>query len=494
MPNLIARPLCAGALLALFATTPSPLVAQQKPVAGPRPSAAVLTALVDSVVKANALSKGVPSVSVAVMRGDETLVQRAWGQADRASGRAADPMTVYALGSNAKQLTAALVMKLVDRGRLTLGDSIGRHLPGLRPDWRPITIEQLLNHTSGLQRGGFVDQSRMEEDVSGDTIIARAARDSMAARPGTSFVYSNTGYVVLRVLIEKLYGKPYAAALRDEITRPLGLTTLRYCADAEARSMATGHLRSPDDGTISPAPTPHASQMLGASGICSTAADLAKWSRALHGGRVLSEGSYKAMTTPRGVAIPLRYGFGLSVDPAPWGGPAMTHGGFDVSGYTSHQGWYPADSLSVAILYNAFARLPDGGTHVVAAVALGHTPPATRNPAPEPAIATTPTPAATLAPAPAIGIVGDEARRQFVGEYQLRPGAVFTVDFKAGSFVLTTPGGETMPLVHQSGATYAFGAAASGTTVTFLADAEGKVVGFAARDGGSPERRLRKIR
>ncbi|HEX2188054.1 MAG TPA: serine hydrolase domain-containing protein [Longimicrobiaceae bacterium] len=467
---------------ALLAATPSLLAAQQKPVSGPQPSAAALTVLVDSVVRASLLTRGVPGVSVAVVRGDETLVQRAWGRADAASGRAADPSTLYAIGSNSKQFTAALVLRLVERGRLTLGDSIGRHLSGLRPEWRAITIEQLLNHTSGLQRS-FVDKSRMEADLPGDSLIAQAARDTVAARPGTTFLYSNTGYLVLGVLVEKLYGKPYADALRDEIARPLGLTTLRSCGDAEAPPGATGHLRSPDGTLSSPFPL-HPSQSLGASGICTTAADLAKWNRALHGGRVLSAASYRAMTTPRGAAIPASYGFGLSVAPAPWGGPAMTHGGQDVTGFTSEHGWYPADSLSVTILYNAFPRVAAGGTHIIAALALGRTPPAMRNAAPEPAVAT----------APATGIVGEEARRQFVGEYELGPGAVFRVDFEEGAFVLTPPGGGKSAMVHESGATYAVGSAGSGTTITFLADAEGRVVGFLARAAGSPDRRLRKVR
>ena len=469
---------------ALLAATPSLLTAQQTPVSGPPPSPAALNALVDSVVRAGLLTQGVPGVSVVVVRGDETLVQRAWGRADVASGRAADPSTLYAIGSNTKQFTAALVLRLVDRGRLTLGDSIGLHLTGLRPEWRAITIEQLLNHTSGLQRSHVVP-SRIGENLPGDSLVAQAARDTMAARPGTTFLYSNTGYMLLGVLVEKLYGKPYAAALRDEIAAPLGLATLRSCGDVEAGGRATGYNRA-FDGTLSSPATFHPSQQLGSGGICSTAADLAKWDRALHGGRVLSAASYRAMTTPRGAAVPASYGFGLDVGPAPWGGPAITHGGQDVGGFVSEHGWYPADSLSVTILYNVYPRVAPGGTHVIAALALGHTPPATTSPAPEPAVAAT----------PATGIAGEEARRQFVGEYALGSGpSRFRVDWEEGAFVLTAPGGARSPMVHQSGATYTV-AIGSGVeaTVTFLADAEGRVVGFLAQQAGSPDRRLRKVR
>lgn len=463
-------------LAALLAATPSLLTAQVKPMSGPPPSAAALTAVVDSVVSTSLLARGVPGVSVVVTRGDEVLVQRAWGQADVASGTAAQGSTRFAIGSNSKQFTAALVLRLVDRGVLALGDSIGRHLSGLRPEWTSITIEQLLNHTSGLQRS-FIDSSRVEEDLPGDSLVAQAAREPMAAQPGTSFLYSNTGYLLLGVLIEKLYGKTYAAALRDEIAQPLGLATLRACSDDQV-GRATGYNRA-FDGTLSSPPSVHPSQQLGAGGICSTAADLAKWNRALHGGRVLSEASYAAMTTPRGAAG--SYGFGLSLGRAPWGDPAATHGGQDVTGFTSEHGWYPADSLSVTVLYNVYPRVAAGGTHVIAALALGHAPPAT--PAPAPAIAAT----------PAVGIAGEEARRQFVGEYQLGS-RVFRIDFADGVFLLTPPGGEKIALAHESGATYAFGGAGERTLITFLADAERQVVGFLVRPHDAPERRLQKIR
>ena len=442
MPARIVR---SAAFILVASVGASPLAAQQRAVetdARGRPSPAALSALVDSAVTAALLSRGVPSVSVVVARGDETLVQRAWGKADVASGRAAEASTVYALGSNSKQFTAALVLRLVDRGRLSLGDPLGRHLPGIRPDWAAITIEQLLNHTSGLQRGGFVVMSRITEAVSFDSIIARAARDSMAAPPGTTHLYSNTGYVILGALVERLYGKTYAAALRDEIAQPLGLATLRYCGDVEASTRATGYRRSPGDGTLSSAPALHPSQQLGASGVCSTAADLAKWNRALHGGRVLSAASYKAMITPRGVAQ--SYGLGLSVGRVPWGDSIIAHGGQEVSGFVSENAWYPADSLSVTILYNAYPRVPSGGTHVIAALALGRRPPAAPSQAPPPAVA-------------------------------------------------PTPGGEKGALAHQSGASYRV-ENDSRTTVTFLADADGRVVGFLAQPSGSPERRLRKGR
>jgi D-alanyl-D-alanine carboxypeptidase len=477
-------------LASLLAAMPALATAQgqegriaQAAVSGPRPSpsAAALAALADSIVTTHLIAQGVPSASVVITRGGETLVQRAWGVADVASGRAADPSTVYAIGSNSKQFTAALLLKQVDRGRLSLGDSIGAYLTGLRPEWRGITIEQLLNHTSGLQRS-YVDPSRVTEDLPREALVAQAARDTMASRPGTAFLYSNTGYMLLGILVEKLYGKPYGDALRDEIARPLGLAALGDCGDAGMTGRAAGYNRSFDGARSAPVQF-HPSQDLGAGGVCSTAGDLAAWNRALHGGRVLSPASYAAMTTPRGAAIPESYGFGLSVGRAPWGGPAITHGGQSVSGFVSENAWYPADSLSVTILYNVYPRVAGVGTTTLAALALGHTPPAAPNPAPAPAVAAT----------PATGITGEDAQRQFPGRYELGRGTVFTVAFEDGRFYVTPPRGERQPLVHESGATYTLGGDGPAARLTFLADAAGQVVGFLVQPAGAPERRLRKL-
>ena len=167
----------------------------------PRPAAAVLTALVESVVRTNILAQGAPSASVVVTRSNETLVQRAWGLADVASGRAADPSTIYRLGSLGKQFTAVLLLKLVDQGRLSLSDSISQYLTGLRPEWTAITIGQLLNHTSGLPRD-FRDPDPRTQNRSGAALVAMAARDTMVAQPGTTFLYSNTGYMWARSSVQ----------------------------------------------------------------------------------------------------------------------------------------------------------------------------------------------------------------------------------------------------------------------------------------------------
>ena len=462
-------------LLALVLATPLKFTRAQLPTGTTRPSAEVLAARVDSIVKADILGRGFPSVSIVVTRGGETLLERAWGMANVASGRKADPSTTYRIGSVSKQFTAALVLKLVERGKLSLADSIGRHLTGLRPEWTGITIEQLLNHTSGLPRD-YLDVSRAMESMSGDALIALAARDTLMSKPGTMNAYSNTGYMMLGVLAAKLYGKPYGSALRDEIARPLGLRSLTTCDEADPAHAAAGYVRL-SDGSTAPPNEQHLSQTIGPGGICATAGDLAKWNRALHGGRVLSASTYAAMTTPRGVAVKARYGFGLSVVPAPWGSPALLHDG-QTHGFSSHNGWYPAESLSVTLLYNARPRLEQNMANVVGLVALGGTPASSKP------VAVVELPVAATQGA---------GRPKLVGAYEASAGRTFIVTFEDGQLYVMPPGASKQRLFLQSGTSYAVGSADASTIATFHIDDAGEVTGFTARSNGM-DRTLRKIK
>jgi D-alanyl-D-alanine carboxypeptidase len=461
-------------VIAAVAALPMRAVAAQLPITTTPPAADELAARLDSVVKADILPRGFPSVSIVVTRGGRTLLERAWGVADVTTGRKAGPTTTYNIGSMAKQFTAALVLKLADRGKLSLTDSIGRHLKGLRPEWHAITIDQLLNHTSGLPRD-FATGRPETDNVPGDSLLAAAARDTLVSKPGTVFAYSNTGYMLLGVLVEKMYGKAYAAVLHDEIARPLGLSALGVCENGSSGHAATGYIRS-SDGKATPRGPVHSSQDIGPSGICSTAGDIARWNQALHNGKVVSAASYAAMTTPSGAAKG-RYGFGLVPRKAPWGSPAVNHDGED-NGFSSHNGWFPAESLSVTLLYNALPRHEVNLADFVGVIALGGKP----RPIP-------PLPAITLPVAATQG----EGRPKVVGAYEMGVGRVFIVTFEEGKLHVTPPGGTRQQLFHQSGNEYKLGNPESNTIIVFRVDADGVVTGLMARQNGV-DRELRKVK
>jgi D-alanyl-D-alanine carboxypeptidase len=439
-------------------------------------------------VQVDVLAQGMPSVSIVVTRGKETLVDRAWGLAEVASGRKAEPSTTYQVGSLSKQFTAALVLELVDRGKLSLSDTLGRFFGGLRPEFNGITVEQLLNHTSGLKGDFRGAPERATLPATRDSLVAMAARDTLATKPGAKFIYSNTGYMFAGAIIEKLYGKSYADALHDEIARPLGLESLAFCTTDKSGG-AESYVRSADakPRLIS---SFHPSQLLGNGGVCTTAGDLAKWNRALHEGRVVSDASYHAMTTPRGAAAinGAYYGLGLYVRSEPWGKKVILHGG-TTAGYAATNSWYPEDSISVIVLYNGVPQVPVNVAAVIGQLAHGLTPPprrvAAQTPPPAQAVTIENTPSAA-APAGAA---------KFVGEYEAVPGIVFAVTLENGILFNAPPARVGMPkhyLVHKSGTTFAQGGKES-VTFTFVVDTTGAVTGFVVNSSGT-ERTLRRIK
>jgi D-alanyl-D-alanine carboxypeptidase len=191
----------------LAAPVTASMVAAQNTNGTIRPDAATLAAKIDSVVQVDVLAQGMPSVSVVVARANETLVERAWGLANVANGQKAEPSTFYQTGSLSKQFTAALLLKLVDRGRVSLGDTLGRFFSGLKPEFNAITVEQILNHTSGLKGDFRGSPERATLPTTRDSLVAMAARDTLATKPGTKFNYSNTGYMFAGAIIEKVHGK-----------------------------------------------------------------------------------------------------------------------------------------------------------------------------------------------------------------------------------------------------------------------------------------------
>lgn len=455
----------------LAATAAALLIAPPAPAQGPAaPSATAVAEAVDAAVRARLSHPlGPASISVMIARGRETLVQRAWGTAHALRNVPATGAMTYRLASVSKQFTAALILKLVDRGRLSLRDTLGRHLTVPRPEWRPITIEQLLNHTSGLQRDYRLNAAvaLLFSSQSNESRLEMAAREPLAYTPGTQHLYSNTGYMVLGVLIEKLYGRRYADVVRDEIARPLGLSSLGWCTAREpGAAEAMGHWRSPK-GLLEPATEP-TDIALGSGGLCATAGDLGRWNQALHGGRVLSPASYAAMTTPRGAAVGEHYGFGIRSLRSPSGDRVLTHDGATIT-FVSENSWYPADRLSVTVFYNSS---PGIGTSPLVAqlanLARGRIPVA---------------PAATAVPA---GLEG------LAGFYEGRPGRGFTITLVDGTLYGEVTGNAgKRKLVRQSGTTWTVEGAAM--TMTFTVGSDGRATALVLREG-TLERIFSKVR
>ena len=313
------------------------------------PSAAPRLADVEPLMARFLADSNVVGVSVGVEHGSDVIVRGGWGLADRGTGRKATAETVYRLGSSSKQFTAALVMKLVERGVVGLDDPVDRHLPQMPRKWLGITVRQLLNHTSGVPNFTDKGSSNWAKKLPPAGLLGLVSGQGLRFPAGSKYAYSNSNYVMLGQIAERHYGKPFAQILADELFGPLNMTSTRYCEDEYgANGQAMPYIR--DGDRVKDAPYWSVAHGFGSGGICSTVADVAVWHRALHGGKVVSASSYAQMTTPEGAAVPERYGFGLIARTVA-ARPALLHGG-TVPGFIAWPVWLPAEQLSIVVLMN----------------------------------------------------------------------------------------------------------------------------------------------
>lgn len=346
-----------------------------------RAQRARVVATIDSLATAFVADGPVAGVSVAVVKGRDTILMKGYGLADIENEVPASATTVYRIGSITKQFTSAAIMRLVDEGKLSLDDTLGKMLPSVAPAWQGVTLRRLLNHTSGIRSYTSIGrrwQSRWREDMLPDTIVGLVRGDTLDFKPGAQWRYNNTGYVLLGMIIERASGKPYATYLEDAFYKPLGLSQTYYCSQKPIiKHRAQGYDRA--GRQLLNTEYLSMTQPFSAGALCSTVGDLVAWQRALVGGRIVRPTSYVAMTTPEALTDgkPITYGFGLGVGTLEKH-RKVSHGG-GINGFITDLVYYPDDTLHVVVLANTSPSNPGRLGDQIARVALGlplRTPPA----------------------------------------------------------------------------------------------------------------------
>ena len=312
----------------------------------------------------------IPGVSATVILPDGTSWTGVSGLADVAARAPVTADTAFAYASISKTFTSAVILQLVDEGRLRLTDSAAGLLPPLRIKIdRRITIGMLLDHTSGLADyflNPKIDrplQSRPGDAWTIDRTLGYVGK--RLSPPGAAWHYSNTNYLLLGLIAERATGKPLAMAIRERLLEPAGLTATWYQAVETARSpvahgyrfVGTKRTAKPIDLTDGSGTMPFRSVVTAAAGagsIAGTSGDLARWARALYGGDVLGptgtamllSGFSKTTSYLPGVA----YGYGVqavSID----GHPSLGHSG-RLLGFRSVARHFPLEGLTIAVLTN----------------------------------------------------------------------------------------------------------------------------------------------
>lgn len=304
--------------------------------------------------------------SVLVARKNKIALDRGYGSANLEWNVPNSPKTKFRLGSLTKQFTAASILLLWERGKLDLKDPLTRYVPGAPPAWGKITLFNLLTHTSGIPNfttfGDYASHKTFP--ATPDQLVGRFRDKPLEFKPGQGWSYSNSGYVLLGHLIERVCGESYAEFLERNFWGPLGMADSGYDSNsAILHNRASGYAHG-SNGLLN-ADYIHMSVPLSAGGLYSTTGDLFRWQKALFGGKVLSSAALKLMTRP----FKQGYALGLRVREAN-GQEVIEHGG-GIEGFNAMLAYYPRIQLHAIVLANISGSAPQEIANHLAVLAQG---------------------------------------------------------------------------------------------------------------------------
>ena len=363
--------------------------------------------------------------SVLVARRGEVLLSKGYGSADLEWDIPNAPDTKFRLGSITKQFTAASILLLEERGKLNIQDPVKKYLPDAPAAWDKITIFHLLTHTSSIPNfTSFPDYRKLEPfPTTAEQLVAHFRDKPLEFEPGEKWNYSNSGYVLLGYLIEKISGGTYQKFVTENIFAPLGMKDSGYDSNAAILPhRASGYSIGP--GGIENAGYINMTVPLSAGGLYSTTQDLLKWEQGLFGGKVLQPASLQKMITP----FKNDYAFGLQVE-TKRGHKVIDHGG-GIEGFNTELEYYPEDELTIAVLANVNGPAPPKIAAQLAAIAYGEN--------------------VTLQTERKEVPVDPKILARYLGAYQLAPGMSFLITLDGNQLVSKLGPQPPVPIFPQS--------------------------------------------
>jgi CubicO group peptidase (beta-lactamase class C family) len=316
------------------------------------------SAAVSDYIRAEMDRERIPGLALLVIRDGQILQSQGFGFANVELQVPVKPETVFQSGSVGKQFTATAVMMLVEQGKISLDDPLPKFFPGAPPAWNEVTVRQLLSHTAGF--GDYPDKFDFRKDWTEDEELKLMEGIPLAFPPGTSWQYSNLGYVTLGILIHRVTGEFYGDFLQQHIFQPLGMSSTRIINEADIiPNRASGYRLVHGELKNQEWVAPKANTTADGSLYFNTV-DLAKWDAALYTEILLKRSSLDLMWTPvklkNGQPNAGHYGFGWVIDRRT-GHLCMHHDGA-WQGFKTAIARYPEDHLTVVVLANLAEARP----------------------------------------------------------------------------------------------------------------------------------------
>ncbi len=296
-----------------------------------------------------------PGGQLSISRNGQTIYSRAWGLADLERQVPIGYRSKIEAGSVSKQFTAAAILLLEQQGKLSLNDDVRKYVPELKFYGDTIRINHMMRHTSGLRDWGSVAgltgwprSSKYYRNEDALEIIAR--QQHLNNKPGDEFIYSNSGYNLMAIIVQRVSGLSLAAFSRKYIFEPAGMTNTEW-RDDPSRVVPNRALAYSLSGTTFKIDMPN-EYVYGNGGLLTTTDDLLKWSTFYSSGKLSNPSLYVKQTTAaffnNGAAN--NYGAGLFLQPIQ-GWRAISHGGA-TAGYRAYLVYYPDLDLTIAMLFN----------------------------------------------------------------------------------------------------------------------------------------------
>jgi len=282
--------------------------------------------------------------SVAISQNGKVIYSKSVGYAYVETAKKLNSTTKFRIGSISKMFTAAMVFKAVEEKKINLTDNIGSYFPTV-PNAPKITIAQLLNHHSGIHN--FTDNedytSWMAQPKTEAELIAIIANDASDFEPGSKGDYSNSNYILLSFILQKIYKKPYKELVNQKITQPLGLKNTYYGgkitpANNEAYSYSY-------EGKWDKGPETDMSVPIGAGAMLSTPIDLSLFIEALFAGKIVSAASLQQMQT-------IQDGYGMGMFRFPFNDKTSYGHTGGIDGFSSMLSYFPNDKVTFALTSN----------------------------------------------------------------------------------------------------------------------------------------------
>lgn len=311
-----------------------------------------------------------PGGVISIYKNGTEMYKKAFGLADLENQVTMKTNMVFEIGSITKQFTTVAILQLMEQGKLQLNDPIGKYLKDYPTQGKPITVHQVLTHTSGIPNYTNMPEwaNVWRKDLSPNETLNLFKDNPLDFEPGTKFNYSNSGYVVLGVLIEKVSGMPYAEYVEQFLFKPAGMNHTQFGSRNKIISNRVQGYQKGD--TYVNAEYLSFSQPYAAGALMSTAADLQLWNKAIRKGILLKKESLALATTnyKDSGQQSINYGYGFQTNSL-YSSPTWEHGG-GIFGFVSYAQYFPVEDLNIVVLTNCDSYNPEAISTKLATILL----------------------------------------------------------------------------------------------------------------------------